>query len=132
MAGALCNEMPSAFDSETLTARRDAFEAIFHPFSEGLTRHCEYRISANDTTSMVEETGAGAGVARSIPWKGGALVLMLEEFKNEVGDSYMQICHSYEVLSGDFKVKLLVEFGNPMFLLCILGMYQTFILNHTC
>ena len=35
MACALCNEMPSAFDSET--ARRDAFEAIFHPFSEGPT-----------------------------------------------------------------------------------------------
>ena len=81
---------------------------------------------------MVEESGAGANVARSIPWEGGALVLMLAEFKNEVGDSYMQICRSYEVLCGDPKVKLLVEFGNPMFLLCILGMYQTFIPNHAC
>ena len=130
MAGELCSQMPSAFDNEV--ARRDAFEAIFQSLDESLTPHREYQLSGIDKISTVKESGVRPDVARSILWSGGTLVLMLEEFINEVGDSYMQICRSYEVLCGDPKVKLLVEFGNPMFLLCILGMYPAFIRNHTC
>ena len=37
----------------------------------------------------------------------------------------MQICRSYEVLCGDPKFEHLVRFGNPMFLLCVLGMCQS-------
>ena len=130
MAGELCSKMPSAFDNEV--ARRDAFEAIFRSLDESPTPHMEYQLSAIDKISTVKGSGAGPDVARAIQWSGGTLVLMLEEFKNEVGDSYMQICRSYEVLCGDPKVKRLVDFGNPMFLLCILGIYQAFIRNHTC
>ena len=95
-------------------------------------RHSLLSPSEPNRISTAKVSGAWPDVARSIPWSGGTLVLMLEEFKNEVGDSYMQICRYYEVLCGDPKAKLLVEFGNPMFLLCILGMYQAFIWNHTC
>jgi hypothetical protein len=38
-----------------------------------------------------QESGARPDVAKTIPYKGGALVLMLEEFKNEDGDT---ICKS--------------------------------------
>jgi hypothetical protein len=130
MAGKLCDEMPSAFGSEIL--RRDAFEGIFYSLDKSLMRHYEYQVSANASNSTYKDSGAGSDVARSIPWKGGHLVLLLEEFANEVGDSYMQICRSYEVLCEDPKVERLVKFGNPMFLLCIQRMYQTFIPDHTC
>lgn len=126
MAGKLCDEMPSAFGSEV--QRRDAFDAIFSSLNESLTRHNEYQVSASASSLNVKESGARPDVARSIP---GPLILLLEEHKNEVGDSYMQVCRTYEVICGDPKVEQLVKFGNPMFLVCIQGMYQTFIPDHT-
>jgi hypothetical protein len=125
MAGKLCDSMPSAFDSQV--HRRDAFEAIFHSLDQSLMRHDEYHLSASPSDSTVKQSGGRPNVVRPIPWKGAGLVLLLEEFKNEVGDSYMQICRSYEVLCEDPKAEQLVKFGNPMFLLCVQGMYQTFI-----
>ncbi len=130
MAGKLCDEMPSAFGSEIL--RRDAFETIFYSLDESLTRHDEYQVSANASDSTVKESGARPHVAKSIPGERGPLFLLLEEFKNEDRDSYMQLCRSYEVHCGDAKIERLVKFGNPMFLVCIQGMYQTFIPDHTC
>jgi len=129
MADALCETMPSAFHSEA--SRRNAFEATFGLLDKDLTLHLEYHLSANDSDSNIKESGARPDVAKSIRYKGGSLVLMLEEFKNEGGNAYMQICRAYEVLCGDPKVARLVKFGNPLFLLCVLGMYQTSILNHT-
>ena len=125
MADKLCEEMPSAFDSED--ARRVAFETIFRPLDEDLTQHLEYHLSANVSNSKVRESGARPDVAKSIPWTEGTLVLMLEEFKSENGDTYMQICRSYEVLCGSPNVEPLVKLGNPVFLLCVLGMSRPFI-----
>ena len=129
MADKLCEEMPSAFDSEE--ARRKAFETIFNSLDEDLTQHLEYHLSANISNSKVRESGARPDVAKTIQYKGGTLVLMLEEFKNEDGDTYMQICRRYEVLCGNPNVEPLVEFGNPVFLLCVLGMSRPFIPDHT-
>jgi len=129
MAGHLCRTMPSAFDSEA--ARRNAFELIFCSLDKGLTQHLEYPLSANVSVSQVKESGARPDVAKTISYEGGSLVLMLEEFKNEEGDAYMQLCRAYEVFCGDPKVERLVTFGNPVFLLCVLGMFQAFIPNHT-
>ena len=125
MAGNLCSTMPSAFESEA--QRRDAFEATFSLLDARLVRQEEYLVSADASNSTVKQSGARPDVARLIRWKEGDLVLLLEEFQNEVGDSYMQIARSYEVLCGNPKVEQLMKFGNPMFLLCVQGMYQTFI-----
>ena len=129
MAGELCQSMPSAFDSEV--QRRDTFERIFLSLDKGLTQHLEYPLSGQVSTAQVKASGAGPDVAKTIPYEGGGLVLMLEEFKMEDGDAYMQICRAYEVLCGDPKVERLVKFGNPVFLLCVVGMYQAFIPNHS-
>jgi len=72
---------------------------------------------------QVSKNLARLDVAKTIPYEGGILVLMLGKFKNEHGDIYMQICREYEVLCEDPKVEHLVGFGNPVFLLCILAMY---------
>ena len=53
---------------------------------------------------------------------------MLEEFEFEDRDVY---CRAYEVLCRGAKFEHLMKFGNPMFLLCVLGMYQMFIPNNT-
>jgi len=129
MADKLCWTMPSAFDSED--ARRDYFESIFILLDQNLTQNLEYHLPANSTVLSVRTCGARPDVAKTISYEGGNLVLMLEEFKNEHGDIYMQICRVYEVLCEDPKVECLLEFGNPVFLLCILGMYQSLILNNT-
>jgi hypothetical protein len=129
MARKLCQEMPSAFESEA--ARRGVFESIFRSLDDGLMPHLEYHLSADDSILNTEESSARPDVAKTIPYKGGALVLMLEQFEDEVGDTYMQICRAYEVLCEDPKVELLVKFGNPVFLLCVLGMYRTFLSNRT-
>ena len=127
MADELCQKMPSAFESAT--ARRVAFEAIFSSLDQDSTQH-EYPLMTNVSISNVKESGA-MFVAKAIPYKGDYLVLMLEGFENEDedgdGDIYMQICRAYEVLCEDPKV----EPFNPVFLLCILGMYQTFNSNNT-
>lgn len=122
MAGKLCDEMPSAFGSEI--QRRDAFDAIFSSLDDRLTRHNEYRVSASASNPTVRESGARPDVARSIPGTAGPLILLLEDHKNGDGDSYMQVCRSYEVLCGGPKVEQLVKFGNPMFLVCIQGIYE--------
>ena len=129
MADKLCEEMPSAFDSED--ARRLAFETIFQSLDRGLTQHLEYHLSASASSLMANESGARPDVAKTIPYQGGALVLMLEGFRNEDGDTYMQICRRYEVLCEDPKVEPLVKFGNPVFLVCILGMSWPFTPDHT-
>jgi hypothetical protein len=129
VARRLCQEMPSAFMSEP--ARRDAFESVFHSFDNGLTQHIEFHLSADDSTSNIKESSARPDVVKTIHYKGGTLVLMLEEFKNEVGDAYMQICRTYEVLCGDPKAEPLVKSGYPVFLLCVIRMYRTIIPNHT-
>ncbi|PVF98029.1 hypothetical protein CPB86DRAFT_391033 [Serendipita vermifera] len=126
MADKLCKVMPSAFNSEP--ARRDAFEAIFQSFDETLEQHIEYSLSAPGSTKIQESSGR-PDVAKTIFQ--GRLVLILQEFKLEEGDAYMQICRSFEVLSDQPKFKSLLKFGNPMFLLCVLGMYQMFIPNNT-
>ncbi|PVF91268.1 hypothetical protein CPB86DRAFT_366083 [Serendipita vermifera] len=126
MADKLCQVMPSAFNSEA--ARRDAFEAIFQPLDDTLEQHVEYSLSAN-ALIKTQEPGARPEVAK--PILKGLLVLTLREFKLEEGDAYMQICRAFEVLSDRPKSKLLLKFGNPMFLLCVLGMYQMFIPNNT-
>jgi hypothetical protein len=95
MASDLCQTMPSAFD---------AFEFIFRSLDNGLMQHLEYPLSANVSISKVKESGARPDVAKTIPYKGGALVLMLEEFKNEDGDTYMQVSRAYKVLCGDPKL----------------------------
>jgi len=123
MAGKLCQEMPSAFESEA--HRRAAFEDIFLSLDKDLTQHLEYPLSGQVSIAQVKESGARPDVAKTISYEGGALVLMLEVFKNEVGDTYMQICRAYEVLCGDPKVERLVKFGNPVFLLCVVGMYHS-------
>ena len=122
MADRLCTEMPSTFNDET--DRQGAFESIFRSLDKNLTAHREYHAPRIGTSSTVKESGAKQDVTKSIPWNGGSLVLMLEEFKNEGGNAYMQVSRSYEVLCGSPAVNPLVEFGNPMFLLCIMGMYQ--------
>ena len=129
MAGKLCRVMPSAFDSEV--HRRNAFEDVFNSLDKGLTQHLEYPLSAHVSIAQVKESGPRLDVAKTISYEGGGLVLMSEVFKNEDGDAYMQICRAYEVLCGDPKVERLVKFGNPVFLLCVVGMYQAFIPNHT-
>jgi len=129
MAGKLCQAMPSAFNTEG--DRRDTFERIFLSLDKRLTQHIEYPLSGQVSSAQVKESGARPDVAKTISYEGGALVLMLEVFKNEVGDTYMQICRAYEVLCGDPKVERLVKFGNPVFLLCVIGMYQAFIPNHS-
>jgi hypothetical protein len=129
MADKLCQIMPSSFSSEP--ARRDAFERIFRSLDEGLTPHVECHLSVDNSFSRVREPGGRSDMAKTIPYKRGALVLMLEEFKNEAGDAYMQICRAYEILCGDPKVEHLVKCGNPVFLLCVIGMCRTFITNHT-
>jgi len=90
-----------------------------------LMQNLEYYLPANSTVLSVRASGAQPDVAKIISYEGGSLVLMLEEFKNEYGDIYMQICWVYEVLCENPKVECLVQFGNPVFLLCILGMYQS-------
>jgi len=127
MADELCQKMPSPFDTEI--ARRDAFETIFRSLDKHLTQHQEYPLSAHISISNVKESGARPDVAKTIPYDGGSLVVMLEEFNNEHGDIYMQICRVYEVLCAHPKVQRMVEFGNPVFLLCILGTYRTFTPN---
>jgi hypothetical protein len=126
MAEKLCKTMPSAFSSEP--ERRDAFEAIFQPLDETLEPHVEYSLSGSISTS-VKESGSRPDIAKTI-FK-GSLVLMLQGFKLEEGDIYMQICRAFEVLSEQAKFKHLLKFGNPVFLLCVLGMYQMFIPNNT-
>lgn len=116
VANKLCQEMPSAFKTEL--ARRKAFEKIFVSLDNSLIPIPEYSISEDVSDLNVKESGA------KLIWHGmGTLVLMLEEFKNADGDAYMQICRVYEDLCADPEVKRLVEFGNPVFLLCIHGMY---------
>ena len=128
MADELCQKMPSAFDSEI--ARRDAFETIIRSLDKDLTQHREHPLSGHIPASEVKESGARPDVAKTIMYDGGSLVVMLEDFTNEHGDIYMQICRAYEVLCGDPTVERLVELGNSVFLLCILGMYQIFIPNN--
>lgn len=128
MADKLCGEMPSAFDSDI--ARRDAFEAIFLSLDRDLRPHLGYHLSAGGSISHSEESDPEPDVVKTIKGR-GSLVLMLEVFKNEGGDAYMQICRAYEVLCEDPKVEPLLKFGNPVFLLCIIGMHQTFIPIHT-
>jgi hypothetical protein len=119
MANRLCEAMPAAFDSER--HRRDAFEEIFCLPGVGLTQHTESSLSVSTPT----ESGAGLDVAKTIPVEGGHLLLLLEGFRGEpLGDGYMQICRAYEVLCGEAKNKRLLKFGNPAFLLCVLGRYQ--------
>jgi hypothetical protein len=121
MANRLCETMPSAFDSEG--HRRDAFEEIFSLPDVRLTQHMESSLSANVSTAT--GTGTGLDVAKTIPVEGGHLLLLLEGFRGEpLGDGYMQICRAYEVLCGEAKNKRFVKFGNPAFLLCVLGRYQ--------
>jgi hypothetical protein len=121
MANKLCEVMPSAFDSDR--HRRDAFEDIFCLPDVGMTQHIELSLSAQVSTAT--ESGARLNVAKSIPFEGGHLLYLLEEFKVEpLGDVYMQICRAYEVLCGEAKNERLSKFGNPAFLLCVLGRYQ--------
>ena len=129
MADNLCEAMPSAFSTEG--ARRDAFETIFRSLDKDLTQHTEYPLSASVSVSRVKETGGRPDVAKTISYDGGNLVLLLEEFNLGDGDVYMQICRAYEVLCGGAKVEHLVKFGNPIFLLCVLGVHQMFIPNNT-
>ncbi|KAG8824328.1 hypothetical protein FRC18_010548 [Serendipita sp. 400] len=119
----LCRVMPSAFDSEK--ARRQAFEAIFGSLDMKLQSHVEFYISPKvSQVSAVVESGGTTDVVKTINYGGGHLALILEEFKVEsTGDAYMRICRSYEVLCGDAKNESLLKFGNPTFLLCILGPY---------
>jgi hypothetical protein len=126
MADKLCKKMPSAFSSEP--DRRDVFEDIFQQLDETLEPHIEYSLSGSTSTS-IRESGGRPDIAKTI--LKGHLVLMLQEFKLEEGDVYMQICRAFEVLSEQAKFKHLLKFGNPVFLLCVLGMYQMFILNNT-
>ncbi|KAG8783397.1 hypothetical protein FRC15_005267 [Serendipita sp. 397] len=119
----LCQVMPSAFDSEK--ARREAFEEIFGSLDMKVQSHVEFYISPKvSQVSTVMESGGTTDVVKTINYGGGHLVLILEEFKVEsTGDAYMQICRSYEGLCGDAKNESLLKFGNPTFLLCILGPY---------
>jgi hypothetical protein len=107
MANKLCEVMPSAFDSEH--HRLVAFEEIFYSDAD-LRQHIE---SAKISTAT--ESGG------RVDFGNGHLVLLLQEFKNEIGDPYMQSCRTYEVLCGEEKNRHLLEFGNPAFLLCVLG-----------
>jgi hypothetical protein len=122
MANKLCEAMPSAFDSES--DRLAAFEEIFILPDIGLFQHLEFPLSAKVSTAM--ESGARLDVAKSIPFKEGhLLLLLLKEFEGEtLGDVYMQICRAYEVLCGETRNAPLLKFGNPVFLLCVLGRYQ--------
>jgi len=129
MASKLCQTMPSAFDSEV--QRRDTFERIFSSLDKGLTQHIGYPLSGQVSIAQVKESGARPDVAKTISYEGGALVLMLEVFRDEDGDAYMQVCRAYEVLCEDPKIERLVKFGNPVFLLCVVGMYQAFTPNHS-
>jgi hypothetical protein len=118
MADELCEEMPSAFDSEI--RRRDDFEKIFGSLDITLRQHTKFSLLAEVSTS-----GARADVAKTMDCEGGDLVLLLEEFKMEsTGDVYMQICRSYEVLCEGTRNKRLLNFGYPVFLLCVLGRYR--------
>ncbi|PVG00116.1 hypothetical protein CPB86DRAFT_782982 [Serendipita vermifera] len=120
IANELCQVMPSAFDSEN--ARRETFERYFAPIDKDLKPHIEFFLSPK--VSTVTESGGRVDVAKTIDYKGGHLTVLLEEFKVEsTGDAYMQICRSYEVLCEEEKNKHLLKFGNPMFLLCVLGPY---------
>ncbi|PVG00173.1 hypothetical protein CPB86DRAFT_783051 [Serendipita vermifera] len=61
-------------------------------------------------------------VAKAVNHDQRSLVLLLKEFKVEsTGDVYMQICRSYEVLCEEARTEGVLEFGYPVFLLCILG-----------
>jgi hypothetical protein len=122
MADKLCHVMPSAFNSEE--DRRDAFEKIFSSLDGGLKSHTDFFLSAE--ASITEEPGTRPNVAKTIDYEGGDLVILLEEFQGEpTGDLYMQISRSYEVLCEDSKNERLLKFGNPMFLLCVLGMCRS-------
>jgi hypothetical protein len=116
MANKLCDVMPSAFNSED--ERLKAFEEIFYS-DASLRQHREYSLLAKPST--VRESGGRVDVAKSIDFGKSHLVLLLQEFKNEIGNPYMQSCRTYEVLCGDEKNQPLLEFGNPAFLLCVLG-----------
>lgn len=129
LANDLCQVMPSAFPSEL--ARRNAFEDIFVSLDKDLVSHVELPLPATVSALNVNESGAGPDVAKMIQYAGRSVVLMLEEFKNDEGDAYMQICRAYEVLCAGPMGERLVKFGNPVFLLCILGMYQMVIPNNT-
>ena len=83
MAQRLCQEMPSAFNSEV--ARRRAFETIFRSLDKDLTQHREYLLS----TKVSIATVTGLDVAKIIQYGGGRLVVMLEEFGHECGDIYI-------------------------------------------
>jgi hypothetical protein len=121
MAEKLCDEMPSAFNSER--DRRDAFENIFHSPNGALKQHVEFFVSPKISTA--KESVARPDVVKTIDREGGPLVLVLEEFKMESeGDVYMQICRSYEVLCGEARNERLVNFGYPVFLLCVLGRHR--------
>ena len=120
MANKLCDVMPSAFDSEA--DRRSAFEKIFTGLTPGLTQHIELQLE----TSTATESGARIDAGKSIPFEGGNLLALLEEFKGEsLGEVYMQICRAYEVYCEEAKNESLLKFGNPAFLLCVLGRYQS-------
>jgi hypothetical protein len=121
MANRLCETMPSAFDSEG--HRRDAFEDIFNLPDVGLTPHKEFPLSAKPSTAT--ESGARLDMAKSLPFGRGLLLPLLEEFKGELtGDVYMQICRAFEIWCAQATNTRLLKFGNPAFLLCILGRYQ--------
>ena len=133
MASKLCGDMPSAFKNEH--HRRKHFEKIFLSLDPELNTPVEHTISPEDSTatdSEVMDSGARANAVKAIDFQGGSLVLLLQEFKVEsTGDVYMQICREYEVLCGEEKNECLLEFGNPVFLLCILGKSWLSIPNNT-
>jgi hypothetical protein len=118
MANKFCEVMPSAFDSER--QRLDAFEEIFYSDAE-LRQHIEFSLSAKPSTAA--ESGSRV---KTIDYGKGHLVLLLQEFEKEIGDPYMQSCRAYEVLCGEAKNQRLLEFGNPAFLLCVLGKSRKF------
>jgi hypothetical protein len=121
MANALCQVMPSAFDSED--HRRDAFEKIFSVPGVELTPHKEYPLSPKVSTAT--ESGTRLDMPKTISFKGGRLVPLLEEFKEELtGDVHMQICRGFEVWCAQEQNERLLKFGNPVFLLCVAGGYQ--------
>lgn len=120
MADKLCQTMPSAFESEG--DRRDAFKSIFLSLGKDLRQNTEFSLSVK--VSAAEESGTRPDVANTIGHEGGHLVLLLGEFEVEsTGDIYMQTCRSYEVLCEEPKNERLLRFGNPVFLLCVLGPY---------
>ncbi|CAG8667674.1 15633_t:CDS:2, partial [Acaulospora colombiana] len=121
IADKLCQAMPSAFDTES--HRQRIFEEIFYPLDKGLTPRPDFTLEARPSTVL--ESAGQVDMAKTTVYKGGELVLMLEEFKLEcTGDAYMQNCRSYEVLCGEAKNQQLVNFGYPIFLLCVLGIIE--------